>query len=115
MNETVVNLANARLQRQAVEDLTQVMKECMREAVEQIAIVHGGMSQDWVDRKTAAVVSIMEAMIDVSSQGVHFSSAVSMSAEDQATFQRDLVAALSGRDHGFMAAFAAGLTELLGP
>ena len=115
MTGNVLDFTSAKLERDSVEGLTEIMETCIREAVEQIALIHGGMPDDWIDRKTEVATAIMHAMVETSQTGVKFSAPGSLSPQDQAQLERDIFVAVTERDRGFMEAFTSGLVELLGP
>lgn len=83
MTGNVVDFIGPKVESNCLESLTDMLETSVRGAIEQIAILHDGKPDDWIDRKTDAVIAIVQAMIELSKSGIRIPVPASLSPEDQ--------------------------------
>ncbi len=111
----VVDLAEVRVTRECMDGLEDIMRHSLRVAVSNVAIMHGGRSDAWIEGKARVCIDVMLEIVEASKEPVRLSLPRTLSEEEIAQIEGAVIAWGLKRTERCLNAFAARLVELLEP
>ncbi len=111
----VVDLAEVRVTRECMDGLEDIVRHSLRAAVSNVAILHGGQSDDWIERKARVCTDVILEIVEASKEPVRLSLPRSLSEEEIVQIEGAVIAWGLTRTERCLKAFAERLVELLEP
>ena len=111
----IVDFTAAKTKREVLGGMHEMLQANLRSAIASIAVIHGGMPDEWIDRKAQVCVTIMADMLSALDNPVPIPLPEALTDQEQAAVLAAVGSWVRQQNHICQNAFALRLVELLGP